>query len=86
MSFSDTIAEELQKHGYTISWIVVNQKLFHYLQERYRKNNLLFINKKYVDIPAENIRGYKLLELIYGDRSRLTQNWPKIFHLNYVPR
>jgi len=67
--FFDAIAEELQKHGFIVSWIVVNQKLFHYLQERYKKDNLLFINKKHIDIPAENIGEYKLHELIYGDRT-----------------
>jgi len=65
----DAIAKELQKHGFTVSWIVVNQKLFHYLRERYKEDNLLFINKTYVDIPTGKIGEFKLHELIYGDRA-----------------
>ena len=67
--FFDSIAKELQKHGFTVSWIVVNKKLFDYLRERYKGDDLLFINKKYIDIPADKIGEYKLHELIYGDRT-----------------
>ena len=64
----DKIASLLKLKGFDIYWIVVNEKLYKYLLERYDKEKILYISKKNVKIDSEYIGDFKINEIIYGDR------------------
>lgn len=67
--FFHELAQELQRNGYEVFWVVVNSKLYRFLQEHYPQEKVLYISKKHIRQPAEKIGEFKLNELIYGDRS-----------------
>lgn len=72
----DSIATQLrQNHDVEVCWIVVNQKLNEYLQERYSSSRILYLNRSHAFLHNEAIDDFGLNEIIYGDRAlRLNMN------------
>jgi capsule polysaccharide modification protein KpsS len=58
-----------EKYGYTVFWIVVNQKYKAYLEETYPKDQILYIHKGLSESGEPELTGeYKLNEIVYNDR------------------
>lgn len=67
--FFDAVALELQATGAAISWICVNERLYHDLAAKYGTDNVLLIDLREAGQSSPAIGEYKLNELIYGDRA-----------------
>lgn len=62
------LAETLKEEGINVFWIANNQKIYHYLLEKYGAQKVLYISRKDFERTSRPIGDYKLNELIYGDR------------------
>lgn len=67
--FFGAIARELIRSGIGICWISVNERLHHWLRERFGSAHLLLIDTRCADRPFPARGEYKINELIYGDRA-----------------
>lgn len=64
----DAVAEVLAKENIEAFWLVNNQKLHIYLQEKYGADKVLYLSRKHFTKATSPIADFKLNELIYGDR------------------
>lgn len=64
-----TVSKSLNHKGFNIFWIVSNKHYYNYLlKEGVNENNLLYINREYVNKTADPVDNFQINELIYGDR------------------
>lgn len=63
------IAQQLLTDGFSISWIVVNNKLRNFLHDHYATDRVLYLSKRQAEAGGRKIGEFKLNELAYGDRA-----------------
>lgn len=66
--FFHEVAQQLERSGVHVYWVVVNKKLRDFLLGHYPAERILYLSKQNVGIPAEVVGDYRLNELVYGDR------------------
>ncbi len=81
--FFNEIGKRLKESGYPVFWIAVKRDLAAMLKEEYPADNILLINRDYVEQDSDKIGEFKLNELVYGDRSlRHQQQWAVRYLVN----
>lgn len=63
------IAQQLLADGFSVSWIVVNDKLRDFLHDHYDNEKVLYLSKRHAETHGKSIGEFKLNELTYGDRA-----------------
>lgn len=67
--FFDAIGKQILDSGGNVYWIVLNQKLFDFLEPIYGAERLLLINKNAEKEVSDKVGEYKLNELVSVDRA-----------------
>jgi hypothetical protein len=62
------IAEQLEKLGVSIFWIIPNRDQYDQLINSYDKEKCLLIDRSWINRSANPIGDFKLNELVYSDR------------------
>lgn len=62
------IALKIKKQGINVLWVVVNKKLYKFLQQHYSETNILYLPKQFILNENEPIADLSLNELVFGDR------------------
>ncbi len=65
--FFHAIAQDLQKHGLKVVWLVNNSKLYHFLKGHYEEEKILYFNRRYMTGERKPVGEFKINELVFGD-------------------
>src|SRR5689334_765542 len=71
--FFHEVAQRLLSSGIAIYWVVTKSDQYKYLQQIYPKENVLYINRSFIQKSTPVIDDFKINELVYGDRVLKTE-------------
>lgn len=64
----NVVAQNIKSYGINTFWIVIKKSQYEWLSTIYPQEQLLLIDRSYVEKPSEPLGDFKLNEIIYGDR------------------
>ncbi|MCE3281637.1 MAG: hypothetical protein K0Q66_374 [Chitinophagaceae bacterium] len=62
------IALQLKSQGISVVWIVVNKKLYRFLQQHYKEDSILYLPKDFVNRDNVPVGDLCINEILFGDR------------------
>src|SRR5688572_9023580 len=83
----DEIGKKLREStGAEICWIVVNRKLCDYLLKSYPSEQVLYLDKSFINKATEPVGEFCINEIIYGDRALRHSMGDAVKYLTHIQK